>query len=840
MTGQGLTQRVSIRSWLNFESPADGLVAVAQLFRPSDGWISLTLLALNLMLVVGSVGRAEWVVGLETVSLISVLLLGMLTGLVLARLPVWGALVFPIGLGIGLVVVSWQITAFLGGDSAVAGSGQLWDRLELWFAAAKSGDINIDPVPFAFGVMLVTWLMGYLGVWLFTRYRNFWGVFILGGAGLLSNLTFLPPNASVFLGFYLFTALLLIARVGSVRRQQEWNRRNIRPDGNLGTLSLTDSFTLALVVLIVAFFLPDGHKLGPVHGTYEYLRSPMSAWENDFNRLFAGLPARRPIGYRIWGDVMAFQGTISPTDSVVLRVESPTPLYWKARTYGTYTSKGWVSEETTLKPLDWIPSYTTPQVPLDRLEVSYSVTPQYASRSLFAGAKVRAADRNAQIETYDSNIYTLNLAGDEAVGSLPPSLADAASSFQSLADRSGGSVSDTALAGALPPDLRLVNVSRVNGTVQQVQLAEVLPVAPDVLSLRSAKGKIKSGDTYTITSSVSVAEPDALRAAGTDYPAWALTRYTSLPSELPRRVRDLGAELTSAADTPYEKAKAIESYLRTFPYTLKVEPPPFNADGVDHFLFTLRKGYSEYFASAMAVMLRSVNVPARLATGYTTGNKVPDQQAYVVTDSHSHGWVEVFFPRYGWISFEPTPGGSLPLHYLPVSEQSADGSTVGTTGSPAQDTCLPTFEDCEDVIDPPPASADQEGVSPLSGTLRGILPWLWSAVGAVALLAGVAWLFWKRYMMPSQDPRVAYRRLSLLGALSSNGPAPHQTPFEFRDRLQQVLPDYREEVTVVVDAYVRNRYGAQEMAHGGAGRLTRAWLRLRLPLLLRVIHGRMP
>ena len=399
MTAEGLSLQVSSRRRLNFEPSTDGLVSVVHLIRPSDGWISLTLLALNLMLVVGSVASAEWVVGLETGSLLSVLLLGMLTGLMLARLPVWGALLFPTGLGVGLVVVVWQITSFLGGDSAVAGTGQLWDRLELWFAAAKTGDINIDPVPFAFGVLLVTWLLGYLGVWVFTRYRNFWGVFILGGAGLLSNLTFLPPNASVFLGFYLFTALLLIARVGSVRRQEEWHRRNIRSDGNLGVFSLTDSFTLAVVVLIVAFFIPDGHKVGPVHGAYESLRSPMSAWEDDFNRLFAGLPARRPIGYRIWGDVMAFQGTINPTEAVVLRVESPTPLHWKARTYGTYTSKGWVSKGTTLKTFVWVPSYSTPQVALDRLEVSYSVTPLYATREPVCrrpglGGGPERADRN--------------------------------------------------------------------------------------------------------------------------------------------------------------------------------------------------------------------------------------------------------------------------------------------------------------------------------------------------------------------------------------------------------------------------------------------------------------
>ena len=93
-------------------------------------------------------------------------------------------------------------------------------------------------------------------------------------------------------------------------------------------------------------------------------------------------------------------------------------------------------------------------------------------------------------------------------------------------------------------------------------------------------------------------------------------------------------------------------------------------------------------------------------------------------------------------------------------------------------------------------------------------------------------------MTPSRDPGLAYRRLSLLGALSSNGPAPHQTPYQYRDRLGQALPDYREEISEVVDAYVRNLYGPKKLQRGGGRRLTRAWLRLRLPLLLRVIRWR--
>ena len=83
-------------------------------------------------------------------------------------------------------------------------------------------------------------------------------------------------------------------------------------------------------------------------------------------------------------------------------------------------------------------------------------------------------------------------------------------------------------------------------------------------------------------------------------------------------------------------------------YDLEIDPPPFGVDGVEHFLFNMQRGYSQYFGSAMAVMLRSVGVPARMVTGYSVGDKIRDQDVYVVKDNHSHGWVEVFFfPVYG-------------------------------------------------------------------------------------------------------------------------------------------------------------------------------------------------
>ena len=835
MTPGQLAQGIQVRQRFDFEGLFDSGLKLSRVLRPADGWISIILLALNLIIVVWSVDHANWV---PTPNLVLVLLLALLTGLILARLPVWGALVFPVGLGVGLLVIVWRMVSTKAGDTAVTDVGQLWERLDLWFAAVKSGNINIDQVPFAFGVLVVTWLMGHLGVWVFSRYRNFWGVFVLGGIGLLTNLTYLPPNSSLFLGLYLCTALLLIARVQSVRRRQDWQKRSFKFDQNLGVLSLTDSFLLAAVVLLAAFLIPSGHKIGPTHTAYEFLRSPMGGWEGDFNRLFAGLPARRPLGYRIWGDTMAFQGTIQPTITEVLRVQSPVPMYWKARTYGTYTSTGWVSHETTLEAIDWVPSFSVPQAHLERIEVNYSVTPNYASKSMFAGSKVLATNLQIEVETYDSPVYTLDLSQSQAATLFPPRLAGAVEKLNEVILQSDGPVDDLALVTSLPPDLRLLEVTRADGAVKQVTVAEVLPASPDVLSLRSPSGKIDGGRTYQVTSSVSVAEPEDLIAAGSDYPTWALMRYTQLPAKLPQRVRDLGARLTAQAQTPYEKAKAIEDYLASFPYTLKVDPPPFDADGVDHFLFTLQKGYSEYFASAMTVLLRTVGVPSRLATGYTTGDRVPDQDIYRVTDSHSHAWVEVYFPSYGWISFEPTPGAGIPKAVIPEPGEASEESGTNAELNPQDQPCIDLPQACIEEGETPSNDGGQTATGLWSGKFMNILPWLLGALGITGLMAAAASIFWRRYMAPSDDPRALYRRLGLLGGVGSLGPSDHQTPFQYRDRLHAALPGYREEVSVMVNAYVRARYGAKVLSIADRRRLAEAWLRVRLPLLRRSFRWR--
>ncbi len=162
---------------------------------------------------------------------------------------------------------------------------------------------------------------------------------------------------------------------------------------------------------------------------------------------------------------------------------------------------------------------------------------------------------------------------------------------------------------------------------------------------------------YEGVSRVPAVPPAKLRAATTDYPDEIRNFYLQLPRIDPR-VQRLADEVTARASNPYDKAATIESFLRTgYAYTLDVNMPP-GVDPLAYFLLQKRAGHCEYFASAMAVMLRAEGIPSRFVTGFLPGEYNDVGGDYIIRASDAHAWVEVFFPRYGWITFDPTPPGN--------------------------------------------------------------------------------------------------------------------------------------------------------------------------------------
>lgn len=141
----------------------------------------------------------------------------------------------------------------------------------------------------------------------------------------------------------------------------------------------------------------------------------------------------------------------------------------------------------------------------------------------------------------------------------------------------------------------------------------------------------------------------------------AYQKYLQLPETLPDRVRNLALSITSPYDNQYDKVKAVEKYLSfEFPYTLSPKSTPKGRDFVDYFLFDIKEGYCTYYATSMAVLLRSAGIPARYVEGYALTSRPKNGTLYAVTNERAHAWVEAYFEGIGWIPFEPTSSfGSL-------------------------------------------------------------------------------------------------------------------------------------------------------------------------------------
>jgi transglutaminase-like putative cysteine protease len=142
------------------------------------------------------------------------------------------------------------------------------------------------------------------------------------------------------------------------------------------------------------------------------------------------------------------------------------------------------------------------------------------------------------------------------------------------------------------------------------------------LSALHASPRLRAGQAYQVRSSISVATADQLRAAGTDYPRWVANRYLQLPPTITPRTRELARQVAAGLDNPYDIAIAVTDYLRAqISYADTTPSLDSDQEPLDWFLFDLRQGFCNYYASAEIVLLRSLGIPARLAVGFAQGTR---------------------------------------------------------------------------------------------------------------------------------------------------------------------------------------------------------------------------
>ncbi len=344
--------------------------------------------------------------------------------------------------------------------------------------------------------------------------------------------------------------------------------------------------------------------------------------------------------------------------------------------------------------------------------------------------------------------------------------------------------------------------------------------------------------SYRVTVGGSTATAEELARAGTAYPGWVRPYGQALGVDyLSRRALSqihalaLQAIATAPAD-PYDEATAIQNYLRAnYSYTLRPKAVPAGEDSLQAFLNHQTGGYCVYFATAMADMLRSLGIPVVLVNGFGPGTFNSNTQRYVVRDSDAHTWPEVYFPTYGWISFEPTPQpgyGTIPRGGTSIGCPSdICGSGGSSSGLGAQN---------------PVAGHENQGVNDLTGTSRAAhhaaFPVVWPVLGGILLmLLGLfAWGVW--WLRP-RTLTATWHRTGRLAQVAGIRVERSESPLEFGDRLGRAVPALAPAAQALASEVTVASYAPPGTVPLDAGTAAEAWRTVRRRLLRHAVLQRL-
>jgi transglutaminase-like putative cysteine protease len=571
-------------------------------------------------------------------------------------------------------------------DHLVASQQVLSDRLQLWAQGAVEGAAVRDDTVLAAFAILVLWLLAGVSVWLLRRGQSGLAASIplLWPVGLM--LLYSPVERWLFLGG-LGAAVLLHLLVSHQKTVEQWRVQGLDYDpGLLLERSLQGLVFLALALGLAAT-LPNAYVPSLAWSYYRLLQPFNEQAETAIQRVFPGVSGVSP-----WQPGSRGTGGLPNLFLLQDDPDRERRLVMEVRTNEPSSGFGTPPRSTYLRGITYLRYYGTGwdnPPPVERREVGV-----------------------------DQTWGIVSVTGRRSL-------------LQSVRIAGGGSLLYAA-AEPVAPSVAAMAVLRSGEDLQQMETG---------------------ARSYTVRSLVPAVSVDTLTALGD----WGAARplpvellpYVQTPPSITERVGKLALELTRGKTTLYAQAAAIEQYLRQFEYDLTVGPPPEDVtDIADYFLFELQRGYCDYYATAFVVLARAAGLPARFASGYTSGNWQPAEQLWRITAANAHSWPEVFFPEVGWIPFEPT-AARAPLERV-EPPRPADTGAMAT----------PEFE-------PLPS---------LGLDLRIVTwPMVFGVLGIIGAVAG-AIVLWRRRRRQREEPWPALLRW---GARAGRPAGEGETPLEY-------------------------------------------------------------
>ncbi len=752
--------------------------------QPREGWLAFLAAWGTLLILPAAVGAAPWVPGLGWLLAV-VVLVGFPAAFGLSHLPwrqqarprpssstlsgrLFGVVWALLGLLVVTLLAGWpEAPALPAGTPWYAApwvkAAQAWlemaTRLVQWAMDVRGQGAAQDNAVFGWLAGVLTWgVVGWAVWWLFVRRRAF--VALLPAGTLLATHLFYTLEGRWSLAAFVAAMAFLMALLQYVDREAAWQQTGLDFSTSIYSDTLLTGFFVALVIFALTLPMPRLVFAPTARWFNEITARPAQTLERAGQRLFPGL--RR--GTR---DLVATGGGSGGLPRSFLLGSGPE------------LSQQPVLRVQTSDLETWLPGAEPPQPPYWRA-LTYDT---YTGRGW----------RNGPVEPQNFS------AGEPWTAADWPHRRPLRQTVEVLR---GGDAAFFAAGEPLAPNRRY-----------QALLRSGLDAPADDLVAMTGSGR-----RYSVLSLIPAADEATLRVAGVAYPPGVTERYLSLP-EVPQRVHDLARRLVQGADNPYDQALALERFLRTLPYDLAVSAPPPGRDVVDFFLFDARRGYCDYYATAMAVLARSLGIPARLAIGYATGDLDLASLSYLVAEDSAHSWPELYFPGVGWVAFEPTAARP------PIERRAVE---VVTAGQPPVATEVTASLQImrEDVI------------------VRQRLHWLLGAAAAVAV-AGAAWLVWR--WRPEPDLTVLYDRLGRWGRRLGRPPGEGESAAEFGRGLSgQLLAGAAERaqraaqgVQQFVMSYEAALYSPRPEEPARVVRLTWQWLSaaLRRCWLARLWHG---
>jgi len=728
------------------------------------------------MVISLAVANAGWTTGLHLVPLAS--LGAFIIGLMIAKslLPGWLGHLFSLIIGF-----AWSFrlvtTLFPVYYSWALRWGWLWWYLYEWGYKLIAGGISYNNLVFVLHMAFVGWGITYMTVWFIFRQRRIWHAVVSGGVLLLVNVYYAPRDLTAYFVVYLILTLLLVIRFNLFVQTQTWRREQVHFNAGEISFDFLRAGTLFTGLIIVLALVTPGAAVAEEADVFDVLRGPWHDLQAEWSRLFASLNYRPSGSVDFYGRSLHLGGPRNLAEIPILEVKAPpTARYWRAAVFDTFTGRSWENTDEELVPFG-ADNETLPLITYQaRQPVTQTVTVLGPGMSsLVMAAQPIWVSRSARV-----NVSYVSAAGGGAFGPL----------------------------------------DEIAGNAQI-----------DTISFARSRIPLKAGEGYTVASLITRASVRQLQAAGVNYPAWVTERYLQLPPSVPDRVKRLAQDLTVAYDNPYDKAAAIERFLRQeIAYNEKINAPPADRDPVDYILFDLRQAYCDYYATSMVVMLRSLGIPSRIASGFAQGHYDDEREAYVVLQQDAHTWVEVFFPNYGWVEFEPTAAQPAIVRPVEPLDQELGADTTQSPDRESQPELPPETPEEE--------SAPEQGTASFSFWARLALdkPEVWVGGGLMlALVGGAVW--WRRRMRKLDRVEAIYTSMLRWAGWVGASTRLSQTPYEHATALGQVVPEGEAPARAIAEVYTRGRYSHHRPDEGEQEAADRAWQRLR-PLLMRALLRR--